>query len=120
MAAQDLKAWAAKVERNLHAIFLNTATAVRDSVVEGSPVTGAPGQPVDTGNLKSSWVLAFTEPGVAEVSTNVEYAPAIEDGVGPHGPMTLRSKVGGFHSVKLTRSNFDRLVADVTRSTVGA
>lgn len=120
MAAQDLKTWAAKVEANLHLIFLNTATAVRDSVVEGSPVTGAPGQPVDTGNLKSSWQLGFPEPGVAEISTHVEYAPAIEEGVGPHGPMTLRSQVGGFHSVALTRSNFDKLVEDVTRSTVGA
>ena len=120
MAAQDVKAWAAKVERNLALIFTQTAIGVHTSVVEGSPVTKAPGQPVDTGNLRSSWVLTFPEPNVAEVSTNVEYAPNIEEGIGPHGPMTLQSQVGGFGSVKLTRTNFDRLVEDVTRQTVGA
>lgn len=147
MAAADLQAWAAKVERNLGLIFVNTATSVRDSVVEGSPVTGAPGQPADTGNLKSAWLLQFPELSVAEISTRVAYAPAIEENwVEPHirrahtrqtqsglvqvrqhsvvGHVMTTSGVypsgGGPHSVKLTRANFDRLVEDVTRKTIGA
>ena len=117
--ANDLAAFRAKVEARQRAVFVNTVVAVKDSITVGSPVTGAPGQPVDTGNLLGSWQLTFPGEWVGEVATNVEYAPAIEEGVGPHGPMTLRSAVGGFHSVALTRSNFDRLVGDVVRTTIG-
>lgn len=120
MAALDLTLWAEKIERNLGAIFTQTALGVHDSIVFGSAVTKAPGQPVDTGYLRSSWVPNFTSAYTFETSTVAEYAPAIEAGVGPHGPMTLRSAVGGFHSVELTRTNFDRLVEDVTRRTIGA
>lgn len=131
MAAQDLKAWAAKVERNLHAIFLNTATATRDSIVEGSPITTSPGQPVDTGFLWSQWILEFPNKYEFTVSTNVSYAPAVEAGdrsaynpAGVERPEELKPlaarREGGPHSVLRTRSNFDRLVEDVTRSTVGA
>ena len=117
--ASDLAAFRAKVEARQQAVFVNTAVAVKDSITVGSPVTGAPGQPVDTGNLLGSWQLAFLAQDVAEISTAVEYAPAVEEGVGPHGPMTLRSAVGGFHSVALTRAGFDLLVNDVVRTTIG-
>lgn len=89
------------------------ASAVHESVQTGSPITGAPGQPVDTGFLRASWQLSFPSKDVAEISTNTEYAEAIENGVGPHGPMTVKSPVGGFNSVALTRMNFDRLVDHV-------
>lgn len=117
--AQAIQSFALKVDRNLAAIFVGAATDVFNGVVFGSPVTGSPGQPVDTGNLRASWQLRFISEHEAQVSTNVEYAPAIEDGIGPHGPMTLRSGVGGFHSVKSVRANFDRLLADVASRVVG-
>ena len=44
---------------------------------------------------------------VATISTNVEYAPAIEENT---RGATLRSQVGGWHSVALTRAGFQRLV----------
>jgi len=75
------------------------------SIVEGSAVTGAPGQPVDTGALRSSWQTEWEGPGEAVIATDLPYATSIEDGVSyAHGgsPMTLRSPTGGFHSVKLT------------------
>ena len=103
-----LSAWTQKVERMSRDTFVNVASAVKSSITDGSPLTGAPGQPVDTGNLKSSWVLAFETPDVAVITTNVEYAPIIEHNV---RNATLRSQVGGFHSVALTTANFDRLVA---------
>lgn len=119
MMADDVEKFAAKVEARTMATFVNTAVLVQESVVDGSPVTGAPGQPVDTGALRASWQLTFPGATVAEVATAVEYAPAIEAGIGPHGPMTLRSAVGGFHSVALTRSSFDRVVEHALKQAGG-
>lgn len=103
----DLAAFFAKTRYKTQAVFVNTAAAVKDSIVNGSAITGAPGQPVDTSNLKNSWQLMFVGATAALIATNVEYAQVIEDNV---RGATLRSKVGGFHSVKLTVAGFDRLV----------
>ena len=106
----DLRAFAVKVERVTDDTFVRTVEMTRDSIVEGSALTGAPGQPVKTGNLKGSWQTEFESKDIAVISTNVEYAEAIEDGVGRFGPLTLRSAVGGWHSVKQTIANHDRIV----------
>lgn len=103
----DLAAFFAKTKFKTQAVFVNTASAVKGSIVDGSGVTASPGQPVDTGTLKASWQLTFESPTSALVSTNVEYAPVIEDNA---RGATLRSKVGGFHSVKYTVAGFERLV----------
>lgn len=95
----------------LNDIFVGTATEALRSVVEGSELTGAPGQPVDTGALRASWHLDFSDADHATISTNLAYAEAIEEGVGPSGPLTLRSPVGGWHSVVQTAANLDRIVA---------
>lgn len=109
----------AKVQKRIVQLHARLAFAMRDSVVDGSSVTGAPGQPVDTGNLRASWQLTFPSPLLARLVSSATYAEAIENGVGPHGPMILRSEVGGFHSVKMTRSAFpkltDRIVREVAR-----
>jgi hypothetical protein len=118
--ADDLNAFTVKLEAQHAAIFSQVVDAVHDSIVNGSPVTAAPGQPVDTGDLKSSWIKSFDSPTSAEITTNVVYAPSIEDGVSyAHGekPLTQHSPVGGFHSVALTVAGFDLLVADVARRT---
>ncbi len=144
----DLRLFGEKAERNIHAVFLGSVDAVHGSVVEGSAVTGAPGQPVDTGNLKGSWQETFPEPMVGQVATNVVYAEAVEHGqqepytTSAHGtsrtledgtvvsytvlggtqvtpgPMTFRSGVGGAHSVKLTRAGWQDIVRDVARQVV--
>lgn len=88
--------------------FAGVAGAMHESIVDGSHITGAPGQPVDTGNLRTSFQLRFPAPMVAESLTNVGYAEDIEELDTP-----LKSKVGGHHSVKLTRVNFLRLVRHV-------
>lgn len=126
----DLKAFTGKVEQRNRAIFVGSVSSVAGSVVEGSPVTSAPGQPVDTGNLRNSWQTTFPGEWLGEVATNVEYAPAIEEGQQPPyttasgtqvtpGPMTLRSAVGGFHSLKMTRAGWVPLMRSVVTEVVG-
>ena len=123
---QQISAWEAKTQKRLVTVHARAAFAVRDSVVSGSSETGAPGQPIDTGNLRGSWQLTHPEPMLARLTTNVSYAPAIEEGMnnsvtsGRSGgsigsPMTLRSEVGGFHSVKLTRINFQKVVDKIVK-----
>jgi hypothetical protein len=100
------------------AAFVRVVELTRESIVDGSALTGAPGQPVDTGYLKASWQTVFESPTSAVIGTNTVYAPAIEDGVGRHGPLTLRSQVGGFHSVAQTRANFPRIVVAANAETM--
>lgn len=118
-----MQAIVARVLADSQAVFLGIATHAHRSIVEGSEVTGAPGQPVDTGNLKTSWQLSFPSADRALISTNVIYAPIIESGIRPIGSgrgnatgrtgtrITLRSPVGGFHSVQLTVDGLPKIVA---------
>jgi len=108
----DVRSFGLAVTARNQRVFVNTAAAVKDSITDGSSLTGSPGQPVQTGHLKASWQLTFQSQQEALISTNTVYALQIEDGISWRGtPLTLRSAVGGFHSVKLTVLNFDRLVA---------
>lgn len=115
----DLRLFAEKVDGRHRLVFVGSVVHVHTSVVDGSPVTAAPGQPVDTGNLRASWQQTYPSELVAEVFTNVDYALPIEEGVGPHGPMTLRSHVGGFHSVALTRAAWQQVVDHETTKVTG-
>jgi hypothetical protein len=83
---------------------------MRDSIVDGSSITGAPGQPRAEGDLAASWTLTLTETS-AQVSTPSPYAIQNEDGVKEGGkPYVQRSAVGGRHSVRLTRLGLPKLV----------
>lgn len=115
----EVEAFEKLVEQRARDIFVGCGTEVQRSIVDGSEITGAPGQPVDQGILKGSWIPEFTGEWDWQTTTNTEHAPPIEDGVGPHGPLTLRSAVGGFHSRKLTIAGWDRIVEAVTRRVVG-
>lgn len=108
----DVGRFIEKVRQRGDALYVNCASHVLTSIKAGSPVTGAPGQPVDTANLLNSWHLQFNGP-TADVTTNVEYAPDMEDN--PRG-VTLRSEVGGHHSVKLTRAGWPALMEHEARA----
>lgn len=99
-----------RIGAHIEDILANVASSALDSIQNGSALTGAPGQPVQTGFLKGSWQLTFPTKSRAVIGTNAEYAEAIEDGTGKFGPLTLRSPVGGFHSAKMTVANIDRIV----------
>jgi hypothetical protein len=100
---------------NVRQRLIHSAVAGKlyESVVLGSNLTGSPGQPVDTGNLKTSFIGTFPEPLLWELTTNTVYAPSIEEGVGPRGRIKIRSSVGGTGSVKKTISGYRRIVKDV-------
>ena len=126
--SQDIKRFTDKVEFRTHEVFTETASEVHLSITKGSPITGSKGQPVGQygpgyhegkrgGNLLTSWILSFPSKTLARIETNAEYAESIEDGVSyAHGgkPMQLRSTVGGFHSLKLTRAAIQKVVDAVT------
>lgn len=93
-----------------HRVFPAICAEVTRSGVHGSEITGAPGQPVASGRLKSSFIPEFKSASVFEITTDVPYAPIIEDNA--RGAQ-LRSSVGGFHSWELTRVGFPHIVAHV-------
>lgn len=137
--AADLKRFSIKVESRSRAVVPAMAAAVLESIQVGSVVTGAPGQPVDTGFLRSSWQSEVAPDGrSAIVGTNVAYAPVIETGmreaydsrgrtnrygvsgglIGPRlprgmGRRAIRSTVGGPGSVRLTVANANALLRQV-------
>lgn len=118
--AAELEAFRLRCESRVRETFVGATDRVQASLVEGSPLTGAPGQPVDLGTLKNSFVPQFTSGETWETTTNLVYAPLIEDGVSGKGtPLTLRSKVGGFHSAKLTRAGWERIVDDAAKAAGG-
>lgn len=105
--ASDIDRFMNKVERRERSLYNNICDHVRSSVLYGSATTGAPGQPVDTTRLIRSWNIDRPTARRFIFSTGLSYAPTIEDNL---RGATLRSTVGGFHSVKITRINFKNLV----------
>lgn len=112
-------------------VFEDVGMEAQRSIVEGSDMTGAPGQPVDTGFLKGSFQRFYDSPTKQTIATNVAYAPAIEDGMrasydprGVQRPPGLKSEggtnrkgpstVGGSHSIALTYSGLQRILDVVT------
>ena len=126
----DIREFSRSVETDSALLFLAICTAVLASIQFGSPITGAFGQPVDTGALRASWQLVFVSKSEALIATDKAYALSIELGIvtarsgqvtGHTGQrLTLRSRVGGFHSVQKTADAFDALVDDETRKLRGA
>lgn len=106
--SEQLDRWVVKVMNREEELFRRVVAHVGRSIMYGSNVTGAPGQPVDTGALLASWRKGGDEEAqIVRWFTELYYAPIIEDN---WRGATLRSSVGGFHSVKLTRIAFYRIV----------
>ena len=57
--ADDLARFRSSTVARAKDVFVTVAMLSRDSIVNGSEITGAPGQPVDTGYLKASWQLTW-------------------------------------------------------------
>jgi hypothetical protein len=106
----QLRYWHAKAEKLEQSIFVNAASALKDSIVSGSSVTGAPQLPVETGNLRNGVQLEFDAPDSALIYTNVEYAEHVEDNV-----QGAQFRIGGPHGWKMTRAGFSAIVDDEAR-----
>jgi hypothetical protein len=124
-AEEDMRRIGGNVTAMTEDVFAQFVVEVHRSIVFGSELTGAPGQPVDTGNLRNSWEYEFDSPSHAFVTTPVEYGQAVEDGIGPHGPVVYgaggggRSTTGGSHSVILTEAAAQRIADVVTARVAG-
>ena len=109
----------AKVELDLvPAVFVGWVAEMKNSIVFGSPLTGAPGQvvaDVGGGTLRDSWQTEFEDANNALISTKVPWAEQNEDGIARPGggPYVQRSATGGRWNVALTRMNAQRVVDDV-------
>ena len=108
----DIARFNALILRRGDDLHLRTSELLYESVVEGSSITGAPGQPVQKGQLRTGWQLTFPRKMFSSLLTKTIYAPGIElaKSMKTGKTLTLRSSVGGFHSVKLTRAGFKRIV----------
>lgn len=120
------------VTNRTRAVFDGCTAEVAHSIRDGSPLTGAPGQPVDTGFLKSSWIGEEITDTHWQFTTNVAYAPVIETGLraaydpegatapaaapGRGGSKHIKSEVGGQGSVMHTRAGWPRIVDHVTKA----
>lgn len=113
--AKLLGDYSKKLRQDVHIWHRRTTEAALKSIQFGSEITGAPGQPVKKNVLRPAWRHDVNPDGTGRVyvpadSPAAVYAPFIEDGVHPvWGPLTLRSSVGGFHSVKLTKAGLGAL-----------
>lgn len=86
----------------------------KDSIVNGSALTGAPGQPHD---LRDKWKVTIGK-GFARIHINEKSARSVEEGISRKygGPIKLKSPIGGFHSVKLTRSSIRKILAQAVET----
>jgi hypothetical protein len=107
--AQQLAAFNTRLRRKVNVLPVQAVDEVFRSIVYGSEITTAPGQPVDKGTLRDSWVREEVEPGIERITStdNPLKVASIENN---WRGATLKSSVGGFHSVAITRLGFNRIV----------
>ena len=103
---KDLADFMKKLDRRMDAVFLDAVGVALESIKIGHAISGAPGQPVQTGNLLNSWDQKVHSKTTATLFSTADYAEHIEEGIG----MTVRSAVGGFHSVKMTVAAWSRIM----------
>lgn len=122
--ADQVRQFTAKAEQLSNDVYANVVSATFNSIVNGSPITGSPGQPVGQygpgyhpgevgGALKASWQVSGIETGDALISTYSPYAVQNEYGISAtDGPYVQHTTIGGRHSVAQTIGGFGRIVAD--------
>lgn len=112
--ADQLNAHAEKYKKHLGEIREGTDDEMFRSIVEGSEITGAPGQPVGkSGKLRDSWTQEKSATDTV-TSSDAPYAQAVEENWGNvdfanHGP----------HSAKITVVAFPRVVEAVVQKVTG-
>ena len=102
---RDLSRHRFKVRQRLKKVVDASADEIQKSITVGSGITGAPGSPVDTGELRGAWLAEYLSFWHWRTTNDKPYARFIEE-----GQYIQRSEVGGPHSVKLTRAALPRLL----------
>lgn len=116
---KQLAEFSKKVERTEEEVFHAFVDEMADVIVNGSPITGSPGQPHDLRD--GDWTTRYESDTVAVISTSEPSARSVEDGISyKHGrPLTkLKSPVGGFHSLKTAVAGSDKVLIHVVRRLV--
>lgn len=113
--ADQLKGFSAKAQQRLTATRDGVDTEVFRSIVDGSELTAAPGQPFDpvssdknAGELRDSWTLE-KDGDTTVISTPVDYAVAVE-----YNLRGVHFRNHGAHSRDMTVAGFSRVVEAVT------
>jgi HK97 gp10 family phage protein len=78
--SDDVARFSVNVRALLVDVVTDASLSIQNSIKFGSALTGSPGQPVDTGLLRKSWLLDRLTPLSAIIGTNVEYAKHVEFG----------------------------------------
>lgn len=107
--AEQMAAFNTRLRRKVNVLDVETRDHIFRSIVHGSEVTTAPGQPVDTGTLRDSWQREEEAPHV-ERFFSTDNPAKVESIEHNFRGATLRSATGGWHSVALTRLGFNRIV----------
>jgi hypothetical protein len=105
--AEDLANFKAKTVQNMGLVREGVDAEMFTSIVDGSPVTGAPGQPVKTHRLHDSWKQEVSETETV-TSSDVPYARAVEENWG-----TLSTTRRTSQRCALTAAGFPRIVESV-------
>lgn len=104
---QKFKVHVGELSQNVHNA---AADMVLVSIKDGSPITGAPGQPVDRGTLRDSWTRTDKDKDTAVIATDAAYAAVIEDNLNLNSGRGFFFKNHGSHSVKLTITGWLKIV----------
>jgi hypothetical protein len=83
---RELGAMKADMVRKRRAIVAGTTQDAFESLVIGHPVTGAPGQPVDTGYLRNSFALYTDAPNFPKNGTGADSTGSTESPERPANP----------------------------------
>jgi len=111
--SDDIKIFNEKIDVWDRDVFDKTGELIYTSIVEGSAITGAPGQPVDEGGLRASWSRVYEDANTQLIGSGLSsYNLQNEDGIARPGggEYKLKSPVGGRHSVALTVAGFGAIV----------
>ena len=115
--SKALKDIAAETEEDFDDFYDMVVHLTMQSIKYGSPLTGAPGQPVKSGDLLASWESrGSSKAKFVLIVSELIYAIIIE--LNTRGAQ-LRSKVGGFHSVELTYLGFDEIIRQAVSAVAG-
>lgn len=116
-AANDFRNGGVRALTKAQLIYEGSVARALRGIKFGDSLTGAPGQPVESGELRNAWEAVVVSPTETVIRVNPEsealaWAQQNEDGIARPGggPYVQRSEKGGRRSVALTAAGFPDIV----------